>query len=68
MIKRKSSLNKIFYEKNGQKSFFGRDNLSFKAVNMAKKQHYVNICRDFRLKKIIKKIILYLPVININKI
>ena len=37
MIRKQSSIDKIIYEANGQKSFFGRDNLSFKTVNMSKK-------------------------------
>ena len=68
MIKRKSSLYKLIYEKAGQKSFFGRDNLSLKAVNMAKKQRFDNICRKFKLKKFIKKNSLFLPFIYISAI
>ena len=68
MIKRKSSINKIFYENNGQKSFFGRDNLSFKSINMPKKQHFVNLCKDFKLKKIIKNKYFSLRFLNITKI
>ena len=66
MIKRKSSIYKIIHENNGQLSFFGRDNLSFKSVNMVKKQHLDNICRKFKLKKIIKNNKLYLDILNIN--
>ena len=68
MINRKSSINKFLYEKYGQKSFFGRDNLDFKCINMPEKQTYNNICSDFRLKKIVKKKIFCLPVFSINKI
>ena len=56
----------MIYELNGQKSFFGRDNLSFKTVNMSKKQRLDNICKDFKLKKLIKNI--YLPLIIIKTI
>ena len=56
----------MIYELNGQKSFFGRDNLSFKTVNMSKKQRLDNICNDFKLKKLIKNI--YLPLIIIKTI
>ena len=55
VIRSKYSLNKIYYEINGQESMFGRDNLSFKTVNMSKKQRLDNICKIFNLKKIIKK-------------
>ena len=60
VIKRKSSINKKEYELSGQLSFFGRDNLDFKTVNQAKSQKFVNLCRVFKLKKIIlqKKILL----------
>jgi len=54
VIKRQSSINKIIYENNGQKYFFGRDNLFFKSVNMPKKQRLTNLCKDFKLKKLIK--------------
>ena len=66
MIKRKSSINKIFYENNGQKSFFGRDNLFFKTVNMPKKQRFDNISKDFQLKKIIQNISLSLSIFEIK--
>lgn len=58
----------MIYELNGQKSFFGRDNLSFKTVNMSKKQRLDNICKDFKLKKLIKNIYLPLTIIKTIKI
>tara|TARA_B110000008_G_C16506127_1_gene378253 strand:- start:296 stop:502 length:207 start_codon:yes stop_codon:yes gene_type:complete len=66
MIKNKYSSNKIYLEKIGQKFFFGRDNLPFKTVNMAYKQKYINICKDFKIKKINKKNILFLHLVIIN--
>ena len=59
-IKHRSSIDKKNYELSGQLSFFGRDNLDFKTVNLAKGQKFVNLCRVFKLKKIIlqKKIFL----------
>ena len=39
MIKTKNSINIIHIESNGQQSFFGRDNIFFKTINMPKKQH-----------------------------
>ena len=60
IIRRKSSIDKKNYELSGQLSFFGRDNLDFKTVNLAKGQKLINLCRVFKLKKIIlqKKIFL----------
>jgi hypothetical protein len=68
IIRRQSSLNKINYETLGQLSLFGRDNLSFKTVNLPKAQRYDNLCNKFRLKKIIKIISLTIPIIVIKKI
>ena len=66
MIKSKYSFYKLYFEKIGQKSFFGRDNLPFKTVNMANKQKYINICKDFKIKKINKQNSLFLPLVKIN--
>ena len=55
MIKTKNSINIIHIESNGQQSFFGRDNIFFKTINMPKKQRFQNICCNFKLKKHIKK-------------
>ena len=68
MIKRQSSINKIIYENNGQKYFFGRDNLFFKSVNMPKKQRLTNLCKDFKLKKLVKNKFLPLKFLNIDKV
>ena len=66
VIRRQSSLDKINYEISGQLSLFGRDNLSFKTVNLPKAQKYVNLCRIFKLKKIIIYKELFLPFIRIQ--
>ena len=60
VIRGKSSIYKKNYELSGQLSFFGRYNLDFKTVNLAKGQKLINLCRVFKLKKIIlqKKIFL----------
>ena len=68
MIKKKSSINIFHYENNGQQTFFGRDNLSFKTVNMSTKQHFDNICNVFKIKKLIKKNNLQLNNLIINLI
>jgi len=52
VIRRKSSIDKKNYELSGQLTLFGRDNLDFKTVNLAKGQKFVNLCKVFKLKKI----------------
>ena len=64
-MKKKSSLNKYFYELNGQIAMFGRDNLAFKSINMPNKQRLQNICIEFKLKKLINKNKLFLSIIDI---
>ena len=68
VIRRKSSLDKINYELMGQQFFFGRDNLSFKAVNLPRSQRYDNLCNKFRLKILVRNLHLSLPTIIINNI
>ena len=68
MIKRKYSINKIIYENNGQKSFFESDNLFFKSINMSKKQRLINLCKVFKLKKIIISKYLPIKLLDIDKI
>ena len=60
VIWNKLSIDKKNYELSGQLSLFGRDNLDFKTVNLSKVHKYVNLCRIFKLKKIIiqKKVFL----------
>ncbi len=66
-MKKKNSIKQYIYELNGQISMFGHDNLTFKTVNMPKKQKFENICRNFNLKKPIKFFFLPLTVLEINK-
>ena len=68
VIRRKSSLDKINYELMGQQSFFGRDNLSFKTVNLPRSQRYDNFCNKFRLRILVNNLHLSLPIIIINNI
>ena len=49
-IKRKSSINKKYYESIGQGLLFGHDNIHFKTVNLPKKQQLVNLCKNFGIK------------------
>ena len=53
-IRRKSSIDKRYYESIGQGVLFGHDNLNFKTVNLPKKQHLKNICKKFSVKLIIQ--------------
>jgi len=66
VIRSKSSIDKKNYELSGQLSLFGRDNLYLKTVNLPKAQKYVNLCRIFKLKKIIIYKELFLPFIRIQ--
>ena len=66
MIKNKTSVKIINYENNGQLKFFGKDNLSFKTVNLSKKQRFDNICNIFKLKKIVKKTKVRLTFLIVN--
>tara|TARA_B110001454_G_C12548693_1_gene362587 strand:- start:461 stop:670 length:210 start_codon:yes stop_codon:yes gene_type:complete len=66
VIRRQSSLDKINFEISGQLSLFGRDNISFKTVNLPKVQRYDNLCNKFRLKKIIKINFLPIPIVVIK--
>ena len=68
VIRRKYSLDKINYELMGQQSFFGRDNLSFKTVNLPRSQRYDNLCNKFRLRIFANNLHLSLPIIIINNI
>ncbi len=68
VIRRKSSLDKINYELMGQQSFFGRDNLSFKTVNLPRSQRYDNLCNKFRLRILVSNLHLSLPTIILNNI
>lgn len=53
-ITTKDAVLKRLYEENGQQEMFGRDNLQFKTVNHPNKHKFVNICQNFKLKKIQK--------------
>ena len=51
-IRRKSSIEKKYYETIGQGLLFGHDNLPFKTVNLPKRQRLKNLCKKFSLKQI----------------
>ena len=65
-IRRKSSLNKKYYEKIGQGVLFGHDNLFFKTVNLPKKQRLTNLCKKFSVKLINNTNRVFLRVIKIS--
>ena len=65
-IKRKSSLDKKYYEKIGQGVLFGHDNLLFKTVNLPKKQRLTNLCKKFSVKLINNTNQVFLRVIKIS--
>ena len=64
-ITTKDSILKQYYEANGQESMFGRDNLQFKTVNHPLKHKFVELCSEFKLKKISTELKLELSCIPI---
>ena len=65
-IRRKSSIQKKFYESIGQGSLFGHDNIHFKTVNLPQKQKLINICKKFSVKLIVNRNKFFLNYIEIN--
>ena len=65
-IRRKSSIQKKFYESIGQGSLFGHDNIHLKTVNLPQKQKLINICKKFSVKLIVKRNNFFLNFIEIN--
>ena len=65
-IRRKSSIQKKFFESMGQGSLFGHDNIHFKTVNLPQKQKLINLCKKFSVKLIINKNKISLNLIKIN--
>ena len=51
-IRRKSSLEKKYYETIGQGLLFGHDNLRFKTVNLPQRQRFISLCKKFSIKQI----------------
>ncbi len=64
-IRRKSSIEKKYYENIGQGLLFGHDNLRFKTVNLPKKQRLTNLCKKFSIKLITQSKPVFLRVINL---
>ena len=53
-IRRKSSIEKKYYETIGQGLLFGHDNLHFKTVNLPQRQRFKSLCIKFSIKQIDK--------------
>ena len=66
VIRRKSSINKKYYESIGQGMLFGHDNIHFKTINLSKKQSFIGLCINFRLKQLIKGKSIELDLIELN--
>ena len=66
-IRRKSSVEKKYYESIGQGMLFGHDNIKFKTVNLAKKQRLTNLCKKFGLKLIIKTNTVFFRFIKLSR-
>ena len=64
-IRRKSSIEKKYYEAIGQGVLFGHDNLRFKTVNLPKKQRLTNLCKKFNIKQIDKSNRVFFKVISL---
>ena len=65
-IKRKTSVYKKYYESIGQGMLFGHDNIYFKTVNLSKKQRFRDLCKNFRLKQLVKDKSILLDLIILN--
>ena len=65
-IRRKSSMEKKYYETIGQGLLFGHDNLRFKTVNLPQKQRLTNLCKKFSIKKIDQSNPFFFRVINLS--
>ena len=64
-IRRKSSIEKKYYETIGQGLLFGHDNLRFKTVNLPKRQRLKNLCKKFTIKQIDQSNKVFFSVIRI---
>ena len=65
IIRTKDSINKQLYEAMGQASMFGHDNLQFKTVNHPLKHKFVELCSEFKLKKLSNELKLKLSYLSI---
>ena len=65
-ITTKDSINKQWLEANGQEAMFGYDNLQFKTVNHPLKHKFVEMCSEFKLKKLSNELKLKLSYFSIS--
>ena len=65
-IRRKSSIEKKYYETIGQGLLFGHDNLRFKTVNLPQRQRLINLCKKFSLKKLDQSNPVFLRLIRLS--
>ena len=66
VIRHKTSINKKYYELFCQIFFFGKDVLKIKTITLSIPQRYINLCKKFKLKKIIIKKQTLVPFIEIH--
>ena len=64
-ITTKDAVLKRLYEENGQQQMFGYDNLQFKTVNHPRKHKLVDLCNEFKIKKLIIDKVLKLGFLSI---
>ena len=65
-IRRKSSIEKKYFETIGQGLLFGHDNLRFKTVNLPQRQRLINLCKKFSLKKLDQSNPVFLRLIRLS--
>ena len=65
-IRRKSSMEKKYYETIGQGLLFGHDNLHFKTVNLPQRQRFINLCKKFSIKQIDQSNPFFFRAINLS--
>ena len=65
-IRRKSSIEKKYYESIGQGLLFGHDNLHFKTVNLPQRQRLISLCKKFSIKQINQSNKIFFRVISLS--
>ena len=65
-IRRKSSIEKKYYENIGQGLLFGHDNLHFKTVNLPQRQRFISLCKKFSIKQIDQSNRIFFKVISLS--
>lgn len=65
-IRRKSSIEKKYFETIGQGLLFGHDNLHFKTVNLPQRQRFISLCKKFSIKQIDQSSRVFFKVISLS--